>query len=192
MTSYMMPFTRTVNLQNGTIAGAPAITKRYLSDLTGFFADPTAEQALLAANPLLYEVHEATENPQVAGHLLYSTTIIHPGRVGDEYFMTKGHYHALQDRAEVYFGLVGEGYLLLQNPDGEVNTQLMTPGAAAYVPPYWAHRTINAGAEDFAFLAVYPAEAGHNYGIIADQGFASILVERDGQPRLVPNPRYRG
>jgi glucose-6-phosphate isomerase len=161
MTDVMIPFTRTVNLQDGTIAGARAVTKRYLTDLRGFFADPAAEQAMSAENPLIYEVFEATDNPEVTGHLLYSTTVIRPGKVGDEYFMTKGHYHALEDRAELYFGLLGEGVLLLQNPDGEVNTQLMTPGVAAYVPPYWGHRTINTGAENFVFLAVYPAEAGH-------------------------------
>jgi glucose-6-phosphate isomerase len=191
MSDYMLPFTRTVNLQNGTIVDARAITKRFLTDLKGSFADPIAEQAMLAENPLVYEVFEATENPKIAGHLLYSTTVIYPGKVGDEYFMTKGHYHALEDRAELYFGLLGEGCLLLQNYDGEVNTQFMAPGVAAYVPPYWGHRTINTGSENFVFLAVYPAEAGHNYGIIADQGFASILIERDGRPQLVPNPRYR-
>jgi glucose-6-phosphate isomerase len=191
MTGYMLPFTRHVDLQSGTIAGARAITERYLTDLKGFFADPAAEQALLADNPLIYQVYEATSTPETAGHLLYSTTVIRPGKVGDEYFMTRGHYHALADRAEVYFGLAGEGCLLLQNPNGEVNVQTMTAGVAAYVPPYWGHRTINVGAENFAFLAVYPAEAGHNYGIIADQGFASIMIERDGRPQLVPNPRYR-
>jgi glucose-6-phosphate isomerase len=156
-----------------------------------FFADPAAEEVMLAENPLIYEVFEATDNPAVAGHLLYSTTIIRPGKVGDEYLMTKGHYHALEDRAELYFGLLGEGCLLLQNPNGEVNTQSMAPGVAAYVPPYWGHRTINTGLENFVFLAVYPAEAGHNYEIIADHGFASIMIGRDGKPQLVPNPRYR-
>jgi glucose-6-phosphate isomerase len=190
MTGYMLPFARTVNLQNGAIAGARAITKRLLTDLRGLFADPVAEEAMLAENPLIYEVFEATENPEVAGHLLYSTTVIRPGKVGNEYFMTRGHYHALEDRAELYFGLAGEGYLLLQNHDGEVNMQYMAPGVAAYVPPYWGHRTINTGPENFVFLAVYPAEAGHNYGIIAEYGFASIMIERDGSPQLVPNPRY--
>jgi glucose-6-phosphate isomerase len=190
MTDYMIPFTRTVNLQNGTIAGARAITKRYLTDLKGLFADSTAEEAMLAENPLVYEVFEATANPEVAGYLLYSTTVIRPGKVGNEYFMTRGHYHAREDRAELYFGLAGEGYLLLQNHNGEVNIQYMAPGVAAYVPPYWGHRTINTGPENFAFLAGYPAEAGHNYGIIAEHGFASIMIERDGRPQLGPNPRY--
>jgi glucose-6-phosphate isomerase len=142
-------------------------------------------------NPLVYEVHEATNNPAAPGQLRYSTTIIHPGKVGDEYFFTKGHYHALGDRAELYFGLLGEGCLLLQTPEGVVNAQHMTPGVAAYVPPYWGHRTINVGEANFVFLACYPADAGYDYATIAEKGFAQILVERDGKPQLVANPKWK-
>lgn len=191
MTDYMIPFARIVDLQNGSISDARSVTQRFMTDLQGLFANQPAERALMDVNPLVYEVFEATNNPEVAGHLLFSTTVIRPGKVGDEYFMTKGHYHALENRAELYFGLLGEGCLLLQNPDGEVNIQSMVPGTAAYVPPYWGHRTVNTGSENFVFLAVYPAEAGHNYAAIVEHGFASILIERDGRPQLVPNPRYR-
>ena len=190
MTTYMTPYTHLVNLQDGTIPTAPLVQQRRLSDMRGLFADPAAEYALMGANPLIYEVYEAAQNPEETGHLLYSTTVIHPGKVGDEYFMTKGHYHTKDECAELYFGLLGEGYLLLQTPEGEVSLQRVVPGTAAYVPPYWGHRTINTGAENFVFLAVYPADAGHDYRTIAERGFASILVERDGAPTLVPNPRY--
>jgi glucose-6-phosphate isomerase, archaeal len=190
MTDYMTPFTRTVNLQDGTIPDAVAVLERRLSDMKGLYADPAAEAALLAEDPLIYQVYNATDTPHVAGQLLYSTTVIRPGKVGDEYFMTKGHYHAQGDRAELYYGLLGEGYLLLQTPEGEISLQKLTPGAAAYVPPYWGHRTINTGSENFVFLAVYPADAGYDYKTIAERGFASILVERDGQPELIDNPRY--
>jgi glucose-6-phosphate isomerase len=190
MTAYMSPFTHLVNLEDGTIPTAPLVQQRRLSDMRGLFADPAAEYALMSANPLIYEVYEAAQNPKEAGHLLYSTTIIRPGKVGDEYFMTKGHYHAKGECAELYYGLLGEGYLLLQTPEGEVSLQRIVPGAAAYVPPYWGHRTINTGTENFVFLAVYPADAGYDYKTIAERGFASILVERDGVPVLAPNPRY--
>jgi glucose-6-phosphate isomerase len=190
MAQYMMPFSRQIDLKAGHIPGAPQVLERRLSDLRGLFADGEAEQALSAENPLIYEVYEATENPKVAGQLLYSTTIIYPGKVGREYFMTKGHYHALRDRAELYYGLLGEGALLLQAPDGRVELLPMRPGTAAYVPPYWGHRTMNTGTENFVFLAVYPGDAGYDYGTIADEGFASILVEQHGKPELISNPRF--
>jgi glucose-6-phosphate isomerase len=188
---YLRPFTRMVDLRGGAILEAAALVTRRLADMRGLYADAEAERALLEENPLVYEVFEATENPPVEGQLRYSTTVIRPGKVGSEYFMTKGHYHAKGDRAELYFGLKGEGALLLQTPEGEVDVQWMTPGAAAYVPPYWGHRTVNTGTDTFAFLAVYPADAGYDYKTIETQGFAKLLVERDGRPTLVPNPRYR-
>lgn len=187
----MTPFTRMVNFEEGTIPDAVVVQERRLADLQGMFADSAAEAALLPDNPLVYRVYEATQNPAIPGQLRYSTTVIYPGTVGGEYFMTKGHYHAQGDRAELYLGLVGEGYLILQTPEGEINVQHMTPGAAAYVPPYWGHRTINVGSGNFAFFACYPADAGYDYGSIVHTGFASIVVERDGQPQVVPNPRYR-
>lgn len=190
MPEYMPPFTVMVNLQDGTIPHAKLVQKRYLADLKGLYADSAAEAALMAENPLIYEVHEATENPMQVGQLRYSTTIIYPGKVGDEYFFTKGHYHAIGDRAELYLGLAGEGYLLLQTPEGEISAQRMTAGAAAYVPPYWGHRTINVGKDNFAFFACYPADAGYNYEAIAEKGFAQIMVKRGEGPLLVPNPKW--
>lgn len=190
MTQYMKPFTTMINLANGVIPGAVIVQKRYLHDLEGLFADSKAEDAMMIKNPLLYEVHEATQNPAEDGQLRYSTTTIYPGKVGNEYFFTKGHYHAIGNRAELYMGLSGEGYLLLMTPEGEINVQHMTPGAMSYVPPFWAHRTINVGKENFVFFACYPADAGYDYASIADKGFAQIVVERDGKPALVSNPKW--
>jgi glucose-6-phosphate isomerase, archaeal len=190
MHNYITPFTRMVNLADGTIPDARVVHTRRLSDLKGLFADQEAEKALLADNPVLYRVYETPDNPEVVGQLRFSTSVIYPGKVGNEYFMTKGHYHGLLDRAEVYFGLAGEGYIILMTPEGEVSAQLMTPGAAVYVPPYWGHRTMNVGKENFAFFAVYPADAGYDYQTIVERGFPSIMVEQNGKPTLVPNPRY--
>ncbi len=191
MIDYVQPYTRMVNLQDGTIPDAPVVQRRCMSDLRGLFADRAAEQAMLAENPVVYEVFEATGNPEVLGLLRYSTTVLRPGKVGDEYFMTKGHYHALPDRTELYYCLMGEGYLLLQTPEGGINAQRYLPGAGVYVPPYWGHRSINTGKDNLVLLAVYPADAGYDYKTIAEQGFASLVVERDGKPAIIPNPRFK-
>jgi len=191
MIDYITPFTSTVDLQTGIIGDAPLIVTRRLSDVRGLYADAQAEAALVSDNPLTYEVYYGYNSPEVEGQLGYCTTIIRPGEVGDEYFMTKGHYHAKADRAEVYYGLIGEGYLLLQTPEGKINIQEMRAGVVAYVPPHWGHRTINVGSENFVFLSVFPADAGYDYKTIAEHGFASIIVEREGRPTVAPNPRYQ-
>lgn len=186
----IQPFTQLVDLTNGTIPTARDVQERRLSDLRGLFADAAAEAALLADNPVIYHVYLGAHQPEVPGQLSFSTTVIYPGKVGEEYFFTKGHYHALSDRAELYYGLRGEGYLLMQSRAGEVNAQRMIPGTAAFVPPHWGHRTVNVGTEPFAFLAVYPSDAGYDYAAIAEKGFAALVVERGGAAEIVPSPRW--
>jgi len=188
--TYVEPIAHQVRLSDGTIPSAHALHERHLSDLRGLFHDREAEAALLADDPLVYRVYDAADLPKQDGHLLYSTTVIQPGRVGDEYFMTKGHFHARADRAELYYGLSGQGMLLLQTPDGRVESLPMVAGTAAYVPPYWGHRTANTGDAPFVFLAAYPADAGYDYGTIARDGFACLVVAAPDGPRVVQNPRY--
>ncbi len=71
--------------------------------------------------------------------------------------MTKGHFHTILDTGEVYYCLAGQGAMLMETPEGEVSLVEMKPGEAVYVPPRWAHRSINTGKEPlvtfFAFLA---------------------------------------
>ncbi len=187
--TYQTPFSKTLELGTSKFKDPLLVQKRFLSDMAGLYADSTAEQALVSENPLIYEVSLAHDGGSNEGELGYSTTLIYPGKVGSEYFMTKGHYHAKGDRAELYYCLEGEGYLLMQTPEGKVNAQKMTAGVGAYVPPYWGHRTINTGNKTFIFLAVYPADAGYDYGSIIEKGFAEIMVEKDGKASLTPNPK---
>jgi glucose-6-phosphate isomerase, archaeal len=189
--SYVEPIAHQVRLSDGAIPSAHVVQERRLSDLRGLFLDLEAEAAMVAHDPLVYRVYDATDLPKQDGHLLFSTTVIEPGRVGDEYFMTKGHFHARADRAELYYGLSGQGMLLLQTPEGRVEALPMVAGTAAYVPPYWGHRTVNTGDAPFVFLACYPADAGYDYGTIARDGFAGIVVAGTDGPRVIPNPRYR-
>jgi glucose-6-phosphate isomerase len=39
-----------------------------------------------------------------------------------------------------------------------------------YIPPGWAHRSVNTGDEPYKFLAVYPGCAGHDYGWVVEHG----------------------
>ena len=188
--TYVEPLAHQVRLSDGAIPTAAAVQERRLSDLQGLFADPAAEARLLDQNPLVYRVYDATDLPKTDGHLLFSTTVIEPGRVADEYFMTRGHFHARADRAELYYGLSGRGMLLLQTPEGRFEALPMIAGTAAYVPPYWGHRTVNTGDEPFVFLAAYPADAGYDYGTIARDGFAALVLAGAEGPRVIPNPSY--
>jgi glucose-6-phosphate isomerase len=160
--------------------------------MKGIFLDTEAERRVLQKdNPIIYSFSEKIL-PEENGHLQLATTSIHPGKIGDEYFMTKGHYHRRPDTSEVYLGLEGKGCLLIQTVQGDFESIDIEPGVMAYIPPYWGHRMVNTGSIPFVFFAVYPGDAGHNYGDIERTGFVKILVEKDGKPLLlVDNPRWK-
>lgn len=165
--------------------------KRTLSKMNGQYLDQDAYDEMLAEeDSLLYEVYEL-KRPEVAGEILHGVSIIHPGKVGDEYYMTKGHYHTVLDTAEIYYTLQGEGYMVMENPEGDWAVEKLTPGGVLYVPPRWAHRSINVSEdEDLVMFFGYPGNAGHDYGTIETQGFRKLVVEKDGQAAIVDNPRW--
>jgi glucose-6-phosphate isomerase len=166
------------------------ITRR-LSVMQGQYLDQQAFEALLAeGDKLLYEVYEV-RRPEVAGELMLGISIIHPGKVGDEFFMTKGHFHSILDTAEVYYCLRGEGVMVMESSEGDWAVETLRPDGVLYVPPRWAHRSVNTSAgEDLVTFFVYPGNAGHDYGSIEKQGFRKLVVDRDGKPVIIDNPRW--
>jgi glucose-6-phosphate isomerase, archaeal len=165
--------------------------QRRLSNMGGQYLDQEAYQRLLAEEDrLLYEVYEL-KRPEVAGELLHGISIVHPGKVGAEYTMTKGHFHTVLETGEIYYTLKGRGYMVMENPEGEAAVEELCPGRVLYVPPRWAHRSVNASAEeDLVMFFVYPGNAGHDYGTIESQGFRKLVVERAGRPAVIDNPRW--
>ena len=167
------------------------ITRR-LSSMQGQYLDQTSYDSLRSReDTLLYEVYEI-KRPEVAGELIQGVSIIHPGKVGDEYFMTKGHFHKVLDTGEIYYCLSGQGVMVMETPEGEWNNLEFHPGNVLYVLPRWAHRSVNTSlTEDLVFFFAYPGNAGHDYGTIERQGFRKLVVEKDGKPALVDNPRWK-
>ena len=185
------PFVTEVDFASGELSAPGYVIQRKLSDMANMYADRDEAARIMVAegDRLIYEV-QGVELPVEEGQIPHCTTRITPGRIGAEYHMTKGHYHARREQGEVYFGLSGRGYLVMQTETGETSVQEMVAGSAAYVPPYWAHRTVNVGDEDFVFFSVWEARAGHDYGTIERDGFRKLVVLRDGQPAVVDNPKY--
>ena len=105
--------------------------------------------------------------------------------------MTKGHFHAVIDTAEVYYGCQGQGLMVMETPEGDWAVEELRPGKVLYVPPRWAHRSVNTGREDLVFFFVYPGHAGHDYGTIEQQGFHKLVVEENQRPKIIDNPRWR-
>lgn len=165
---------------------------RKLSSMVGQYLNFEAFQVMLEkGDPALYEVYEI-RRPEVAGELLHGISIVHPGKVGQEYFMTKGHFHTVLETAEVYYCLKGQGLMVLETPEGDWAIEELVPGRVLYVPPRWAHRSINISqADDLVTFFVYPGNSGHDYGTIEQQGLRKLVVEEAGQPKIIDNPRWK-
>lgn len=165
---------------------------RYLSDLRGQYYDQRAyEKMLTEEDTLLYEVYEI-KRPEVEGELLSGISIVHPGKVGNEFFMTKGHFHTVLETAEIYYCLHGEGYMVMETPEGDTKIEALSFGKVLYVPPRWAHRSVcTSRQEDLVTFFVYPGNSGHNYGSIEEKGFQKIIVEDENGIEFIDNPSYK-
>lgn len=153
---------------SGQVDPAGPVLTRRMSSLPGLFADDGAWQSVVAgADPVVYEV-SSSPVPETARELPQSITTIYPGDCGGELYMTKGHQHP-DPQGEIYLGLAGVGGLLLF--DGTEHRWLdLDAGVMGYIPPGWAHRSVNVGNEPYRFLAIYPGSAGHDYQWVLDHG----------------------
>lgn len=170
---------RHVDWTHGTLRGEPLISKTTrLGALAGVFAD---ERAWRLGDPELpiYTV-EMFDSPSREGELYTGVTHLNPGCVGDEFFMTRGHFHARREQGEVYFGLRGNGFLLLQDEQGQTRLEKVSAGSVHIIPGYTAHRLINTGEDVLSALAVWPTSAGHDYAALAG-GFAKRITTRNLQ-----------
>jgi glucose-6-phosphate isomerase len=184
-TSGLRPWHVDIDLRTGAMRRPDRVLVRRASDMRGYYRDPAALERLIAnGDPVHYEVFEKAI-PETHGHLLLCISKLQPGRVGAECFMTKGHYHQVSGTAEIYLCIRGCGYMLMKTADGECIAEPMRRHRMVYVPPHWAHRSINTGRGPLISFCVYPAEAGHNYGDIATDGFPRRVLIRRGKPVIV-------
>lgn len=194
-TASLTPTIRSVSTQfdlsTGLAAGTASL-RRPLSAMAGMYADAEAFAEAVAVDDVLsYEFYDMGV-PSLETEIAYGTSVTYPGRVGDEYFMTKGHFHTRLEAAEIYLCLSGEGIMLMESPEGDVQVEEFRAGRSVYVPGRYAHRSINTSAtEPLITFFAFPGDAGHDYGTIETKGFHKIVVDRDGVPTLQDNPRWK-
>ena len=174
-------------LHEGIMDGPHVIkSQKTVGDLQHFFRDEAA-RSKADQQQVLYRVQAHLPVAEgTPGGLYFGTTWIQPGTIGDEYFMTKGHFHKLADRGEYYWGLHGEGVLILMDEKRNFRGEYMYPGSMHYIPGHTAHRVANIGNTELAFGACWPSDAGYNYEEILRNGFSCRLLKRDGKAQLIP------
>jgi glucose-6-phosphate isomerase len=163
------------NLSTGMLEGELVEIRRTVGDLAGYWHDEQA--AALQADDLLYVTQTWFPVPDgTEGAVLWGNTVLMPGAVGSEYFMTRGHFHVKRDRCELCITVSGKGALVLMDDDRNIEVQEMSAGSTHYVHGHLAHRTVNTGDEPLVFLCAWPADCGHDYAVVRSQGFAKRLM----------------
>jgi glucose-6-phosphate isomerase len=191
MFDWMKGFTIDFDLVSGMSKSGAQVSVRNASNMRGIFADDAALEAMIEnGNPKVYEFYEMGA-PETAADLAFGASITYPGKVGNEYFMTKGHFHTILETAEVYYCLGGHGYMLLESPEGDWSAQELTPGVMVYVSPRYAHRSINVGDSPLVTFFCFRGDAGHDYGTIETKGYRKLLVEKDGKVEIIDNPKWK-
>ena len=190
------PSAHRIDPDTGRLADAGGFYEKRLADLAGLYADEAvfAEACASHGERVVYRVEDRCP-AEAHGGLIFGTTIMEPGVIGDEYFMTRGHIHARGNRPEIYYGERGSGVMLLESPWGAVRTIEIVPKVMVYVPPLWIHRSINTGAEPLVMSFCYPADSGQDYGVIARTGGMKHRIVRVGAGlgdgwKAVPNASY--
>ena len=190
---WIAPESSQVFSENGKLLNANGRYQKHFRDLEGLYEDGESFSRMLPewSEKVVYQVedHRASEQP---GDLIYGTTVMMPGKVGNEFFMTRGHQHQKAECAETYFGLSGEGLLLMESPDGEIEALKLEKGKLVYVTPLWIHRSVKIGVSKLVTLFTYNSDAGQNYEILKKRGgMRKRVVQKDSCSwTLVTNKRY--
>jgi glucose-6-phosphate isomerase len=176
-----------MNLGTGSMGDDARIERasKTVGQMDHVFLDERAQSQMDAAK-VVYAVEywkpvaEGTE-----GGLYWGNSTVFPGTVGEEYFMTRGHFHARRDRAEYYATVSGAGMLVLMDEQRRASVQEMSPGTTHYIPGRVAHRVVNTGDVPLTFLACWASDAGYDYTTIDEQGFSLRVMCRSGRPEVM-------
>jgi glucose-6-phosphate isomerase, archaeal len=188
------PVRLTIRPEAGVLAGSNERYEKRVRELAGVYRDEAAFAALAVTpgDQVAYWV-ESNTTQRDAGGLITGLSVLSPGRVGEEYFMTRGHLHVRAECGETYLGVTGAGVMLLDSLDGRSHAIEISPGEAVYVPGGWVHRSVNVGGDLLVTLFCYPADAGQDYELIRRAGGMSQLVVASAAGWTTrPNPDHLG
>ena len=177
----------------GNFHKATSHYSKTFNDLEGLYENELEFQKMLPKwkNRVVYEVWEHRTS-KIKGDLVFGTSVMKPGRVGDEFFLTRGHQHQKSYCAETYFCLSGKGVILMESPDGDIKALKLEKSQLVYVPPLWLHRSVNIGDSELVTLFTYNSDAGQNYEILKKRGGMRkrVVQKNNNSWTLVANTRF--
>jgi len=131
---------------------------RRLRDLARWYSDKDAVALeLKKGNKVVYETYTDKFSP-----INLTLTVVHPGTIGGEFHMTKGHVHRKRT-PEFYILLEGKGKLLIQK--GAMKVIDLKRGDITLIRKGFAHRLVNDGKKDLKVLTIYDQASRPDYHI---------------------------
>ncbi|MEA5026693.1 Glucose-6-phosphate isomerase [bioreactor metagenome] len=145
-----------------------------------FFA---AVDLKLDLSTIMYEVYR-TINTESGSKpdLMWGLTVLYPITVNNEFNMTRGHFHQDDTKSEVYYGVEGEGLLLLMDKKGTTWAEKVFPGSVHLIDGQHGHRLVNtSGNQALKVIACWSKHAGYDYQYVEEHPFGfRIFAGIDG------------
>lgn len=152
-------------------------TCKHYAEAMGFYHSASA---CLPAATKMYEVYSyTTQDDAYPGHLSWGLTVLYPLMVDGECNMTRGHFHSDTRSGEFYYGLQGQGLLMLMDDAGTTWAEKVFPGSVHSILGTLAHRLINTGDEALSVAACWPNGAGHDYQRVEKQPFGYRVYKNE-------------
>lgn len=133
----------------------------------------------------------------IRGEAGQNITVLTPGKNGEEFNKTYGHFHNWQG-VEIYHVVYGQGIVVMQRNDEigeakEIRVAGVRAGMSVEIPSGYGHALVNTGKTYLVVLDNAPDEKdADNFGPVKEkQGFAYYIVDKKGEVGFEPNPNYK-
>lgn len=126
-----------------------------------------------------------------------SITILTPGKNGEEFNKTYGHFHKFQG-VEIYHVVYGQGVVILQRNDEvgeakEFKVVGVRSGSVVEIPVGFGHCLVNVGRTYLVTIDNSPQGTRvHDFEYVKQKrGFAYYVVDKKGEIGFEANPNYK-
>jgi glucose-6-phosphate isomerase len=171
-----------LDLAVGKLEGKSVLISRTLyKDVVSCYQKPDPQ---LSLDTVMYEVYRQDCGNENDGELNFGVSVLKPVLVSGQANMTRGHYHANRNCAEYYFGISGEGLLLLMDTQGHCRIEKVGRGSLHHIDGHLAHRLVNIGNQDLSVGCIWPANSGHDYESVVRQPFTCRIFIQDGKLKV--------
>lgn len=157
--------------------------QRTLEDLKPVLKDPSSQ-----GPSHVYQVFPSDKENWV------NKTVVEPGKIGEEFTKTFGHYHPENSPPETYFVEQGEGILILQKKDlSKIVIVKLKAGDRVKITNQYGHSISNVGKEPLILYDDWkiPHTPADYEQIKNLHGMACYLVEEGGEVKSISNLNYQ-